>query len=164
MAAFRTITSNYIKKQITEQPDSVILFLCFYVTTEGIRKLLSDIGIAVKELERNGSMILLDIMKVLQSPFFEVSDIERLRELVKKIESHSKDRCLNVIADMSVFNHIKKSRELLEYEKNLHRAIQIERWKELCLYHIRDFETMFSDEERNGLLKYHKGKVITISN
>ncbi|MEP6575548.1 MAG: hypothetical protein ABJB85_03890 [Nitrososphaerota archaeon] len=71
-----------------EQPNSVVLFLSYYDTTENVRRVLSSKGIEVKGLEKNGSIIILDIMKVLQdNPFFEVSDIERLRELAKKTEN-----------------------------------------------------------------------------
>ena len=64
---------------------------------------------------------------------------------------------------MSVFNHTKKAAELLEYEKTLHKDLKVERWKELCLYNKRDFETMFTKEESNTLMEYHKDKVILMN-
>lgn len=138
----RRVYASYIKIQMEEQPDSVVLFLSYYDTTDNVRRILSSKGIEVKEHEKRGSMIILDIMKVLDNPFFEVPDIGKLRELVKKTESQFKDKTIFIIADMSVFNHTKKASALLEYEKTLHKDLKVERWKELCLYHKRDFETM----------------------
>ena len=62
-----------------------------------------------------------------------------------------------------MFSHLKKASELLEYEKTLHKDLKVERWKELCLYHKRDFETMFTADESEKLLEYHKDKVILMN-
>jgi predicted transcriptional regulator len=145
-----------------EQPDSVVLFLSYYDTTENIRTTLQSKGIRVKEREKTGSIIILDIVKVLDNPFFEIPDIERLIELTRKLENQFKDKTIFVIADMSVFHHINKVSELLEYEKNLHKDIKIERWKELCMYHKSDFQIMFTDEEANQLKEYHKDRIIMV--
>ena len=51
----------------------------------------------------------------------------------------------------------------LEYEKNLHKDLKVERWKELCLYNKRDFEIMFTKDESNTLMGYHKNKVILMN-
>jgi hypothetical protein len=64
---------------------------------------------------------------------------------------------------MSVFRHLRKASELLEYEKTLHKDLKVERWKELCLYHKRDFETMFTEDESDKLMEYHKDKVILMN-
>jgi hypothetical protein len=152
-----------VRKQLDEQPNSVVLFLSYYDTTDNVRSVLSLKGIRVKEREKEGSMIILDIMKVLQYPYFEVPDIEKLRELARKTEKQFGDKTIFMIADMSVFNHTKKASELLEYEKTLHKDLKIERWKELCLYNKRDFETMFTEEESNRLMEYHKDKVIIMN-
>jgi KaiC/GvpD/RAD55 family RecA-like ATPase len=150
---------------LEEQPNSVVLFLSYYDTTENVRRVLSSNGIEVEGHEKNGSIIILDIMKVFyeDNPFFEVSDIERLRELAKKTENQFKDKTILIISDMSVFHHTKKGAKLLEYEKTLHKDLKVERWKEICLYHRRDFECMFTDDESNKLMEYHKDKVILIN-
>jgi hypothetical protein len=95
-------------------------------------------------------MIVLDIMKVIQSSLFEVPDIEKLREFAMKTEQQFEDKTIFIIADMSVFNHLHKATELLEYEKTLHEDLKVERWKELCLYNKRDFETMFTETNQTG--------------
>ena len=108
-------------------------------------------------------MIILDIMKVIQSPYFEVPDIEKLREFAKKTEKQFGDKTIFIIADMSVFNHTKKASEMLEYEKTLHKDLKVERWKELCFYNKRDFEIMFTEDESKRLMEYHKDKVILMN-
>ena len=159
----RKIYASYIKRQIEEQPDCVVLFLSYYDTTDIVRQVLNSNGVRVKEREKSGSMIILDIMKVLQNPYFSVPDIEKLRELARKTEKQFGDKTIFIIADMSVFNHTKEASQLLEYEKTLHKDLKIERWKELCLYHKRDFETMFTEDESNKLMEYHKDKVILMN-
>jgi KaiC/GvpD/RAD55 family RecA-like ATPase len=160
--SMRKVYASYIKKQMEEQPGSVVLFLSYYDTTENIRTILQSKGIQVKEQEKTGSIIILDIVKVLDNPFFEIPDIERLRELTRKLENQFKDKTIFVIADMSVFHRLNKTSELLEYEKNLHNDIKIERWKELCMYHKSDFQTMFTDKEANQLKEYHKDRIIIV--
>jgi len=152
-----------MERQLEEQPDSVVLFLSYYDTTDTVRSVLSSKGIHVKEREKEGSMIILDIMKVLHNPYFQVPDIEKLRELARKTEKQFGDKTIFIIADMSVFNHTKKASEILEYEKTLHKDLKVERWKELCLYNKRDFETMFTKDESNTLMEYHKDKVIIMN-
>jgi hypothetical protein len=159
----RKVYSSYIKKQFEEQPNSVVLFLPYYDTTDNVRGVLSSKGINVKEREKEGSIIILDIMKVLQDRYFEVPDIEKLKELSRKTEKQFGDKTIFIIADMSVFNHTKKASVLLEYEKTLHKDLKVERWKELCLYNKRDFEIMFTKDESKRLLEYHKDKVISVN-
>jgi hypothetical protein len=159
----RKVYSSYVKKQLEEQPNSVVLFLSYYDTTDNVRSVLSSRGLPVKEHEKKGTMIILDIMNVLNNPFFEVPDIEKLRELAKKTEKQFADKTVFIIADMSVFRHLRKASELLEYEKTLHKDLKVERWKELCLYHKRDFETMFTADESEKLMEYHKDKVILMN-
>jgi hypothetical protein len=56
----RKVYSSYVKKQLEEQPDSVVLFLSYYDTTDIVRGVLSSKGIHVKEREKEGSIIILD--------------------------------------------------------------------------------------------------------
>ena len=163
LGTMRRVYASYIERQLEEQPDSVLLFLSYYDTTDNVRSVLSSKGVRVKDHEKNGSMIILDIMKVLHNPYFQVPDIEKLRELARKTEKQFGDKTIFIIADMSVFNHTKKASELLEYEKTLHKDLKVERWKELCFYNKRDFEIMFTEDESKRLLEYHKDKVIIMN-
>ncbi len=75
----RKVYASYVKRQLEEQLNSVVLFLPYYDTTDNVRSILSSKDIHVKEREKEGSMIILDIMKVIESLLFEVPDIEKLR-------------------------------------------------------------------------------------
>ena len=67
----RKVYASYIKKQLEEQPNSVVLFLSYYDTTDTVRSVLSSKGVQVKEREKNGSMIILDIMKYFITHIFK---------------------------------------------------------------------------------------------
>ena len=51
----RKVYASYVKKQLKEQPDSVVLFLSYYDTTDNVRHVLSSNGVPVKEHEKNGT-------------------------------------------------------------------------------------------------------------
>jgi hypothetical protein len=158
----RKVYSKYVKGQIENAPNSVILLLPYYDSTDKVREVLDSMGINVKENERRGALIIVDIENVITNPYFKGPDIERLRGFTKELENKYNDKTIFVIADMSVFHHVKKASELLEYERILHKDLKVEKWKELCFYNERDFDIMFTKEQKEELLGYHKDRVITI--
>jgi KaiC/GvpD/RAD55 family RecA-like ATPase len=160
LESMRRVYSNYVKTQIENQPESIIAILPYYDTTDKVREVLESKDIKVRDLERQGSLIILDIVKVIRSQSFDVPDIERLRALILKLENQYPNKTIFIIADMSAFHHLKKAQALVGYEKSLHKDIKVEKWKELCLYHERDFNLMFTDNETKQLLEYHRDKVI----
>ncbi len=158
----RKVYSKYVKGQIENAPNSVIALLPYYDSTDKVREVLESMGINVKENERRGALVIVDIENVITNPYFKGPDIERLRGFTKELENKYDDRTIFVIADMSVFHHVKKASELLEYERTLHKDLKVEKWKELCFYNERDFDIMFTREQTEELLAYHKDRVITI--
>ena len=158
----RIVYSEYIKAQIDAQPQSVIVMLPFYDTPEKVREVLEAEGVDVKGIEKEGKLIIIDIEKVINNPYYAVSEVERLRAFIRHVEKEHTGKSVFVIADMSAFNHLKKRRELLDYERNLHKYQEAERWKELCFYHKNDFQSMFTEEQANELLDYHNDRVITV--
>lgn len=158
----RIVYSKYVKGQIENAPNSVILLLPYYDSTDKVREVLDSMGINVKENERRGALIIVDIENVITNPYFKGPDIERLRGFTKELENKYDDKTIFVIADMSVFHHLKKASELLEYERTLHKDLKVEKWKELCFYNERDFDIMFTKEQTEELLGYHKDRVITM--
>jgi len=136
--------------------------LPYYDSTDKVRELLESMGINVKENERRGTLIIVDIEDVITNPYFKGPDIERLRQFTKELENKHNDKTIFVVADMSVFHHVKKASELLEYERTLHKDLKVEKWKELCFYNERDFDMMFTKKQTEELLAYHKDRVITI--
>lgn len=83
--------------------------------------------------------------------------------MAKRTASQFQDKTTFTIVDMSAFHHIKKGAELLEYEKTLHEDLRVERWTELCLYHKRDFQSIFPEDQSNKLKKYHKDRIILVN-
>src|SRR6476659_9757180 len=79
LESMRRVYSNYVKTQIENQAESIIAILPYYDTTDKVREILESKDIKVRDLERQGSLIIIDIMKVIRSQSFEVPDIERLR-------------------------------------------------------------------------------------
>ena len=162
MNKMRNVYSKYVKEQMEAEPESVIIILPFYDNTEKVRWLLESNGISVKEYELQGTLIIIDIVKVIGNEYYEVSDVERLRAFTKQVLSQYETKTIFVVADMSVFQHLGRASELLDYERTLHKDLKMERWKELCFYNETDFEIMFTQEQANELLEYHKDKLITI--
>lgn len=158
----RIVYSEYIKAQMDAQPQSVIVMLPYYDTSEKVREVLEAEGVHVRGNEKEGNLIIIDIEKVINNPYYAVSEVERLRAFTRDVENEHPGKSVFVIADMSAFNHLKKRRELLDYERNLHKYPEAEKWKELCFYHEHDFKVMFTEEQANELLEYYEGRVITI--
>jgi MEDS: MEthanogen/methylotroph, DcmR Sensory domain len=157
----RNIYSKYVRAQIEEDPDAIILLLPYYETTESVRDVLNSKGINVRERERQGSLIIVDVVKAVTNPDVQSPATERFLGFIRQVHDLNKDKRIVVVIDMSVFHQLKKSSELLEYERNLHKTLLTEGWKEICLYNERDLESMFTeDEHANELLSYHKDRVI----
>ena len=108
-----------------------------------------------EDLEDKSSFKVLDIMETLTRSYLQVPYAEKIGEIAKETKKALEDKPLVVLADMSVFHHIKKSSELFEYEELLHREPKARRWKEFCFYHKSDFEAMFTNEQKIILSSYH---------
>ena len=158
----RIVYSEYIKAQIEAQPQSVIVMLPYYDTSDKVREVLESEGVDVKRIEKEGNLIIIDIEKVIHNPYYAVSEVEKIKAFITHLEKEHAGKSVFVIADMSVFNHLKKRRELLEYERNLHKYQETEKWKELCFYHEHDFKAMFTEDQADELLEYHRDRVITV--
>jgi hypothetical protein len=98
----------------------------------------------------------LDILQVIRNNNYQVPYVERLGELAERTKKELEDKPLVVVADMSAFNHINQSSELFEYEEKLHKQPKPERWKELCFFHKRDFDVMFTDVQKKRLFTLYK--------
>lgn len=159
---FWKVYSGYVKSQIKDCSNSIMLILPYYDSTEKVREKLESNGINTRENEELGNLIILDIQKVIKAQYYEVPELERIRALTSQVHAASSDKTIIIIADMSVFNHTGKPIELLEYERTLDRDLEIEKRRELCFYNERDFDTMFTKEQGNELREYHGENIITI--
>lgn len=79
-----------------------------------------------------------------------------------KIQSRIGGKTLVVIADMSIYNHVRKVEYLQEYEELPHSEYGIERWKEFCLYNRLDFNLMFSEKQKQKVFEFHKNRTFII--
>jgi DcmR-like sensory protein len=159
----RKVYSLYVKGEMQNHPNSVIVVLPYYDSTDRVREVLESNGINVKQSEREGNLVIVDIEVVIKNPNLKGIDTEKLREFSKIIESKAQGRTVFVIADMSIFHHLKKVSELLDYERTLHKDLKVEKWKELCFYNERDFDIMFTKEQSDELLGYHNDRVIKVA-
>ena len=157
----RKIYSEYIRLMIDEN-NLAILFLPYYDTTDKVRQELIAKGMDVKKYEQNNSFILIDFEKVVDNPYIGIPAAFGLKEFIDKIQTYNKGKNLVIIADMSLYNHHKNINDLIRYESLSHGGYVNQNWKQLCLYHKSDFDLMFTDEQKQKILDYHKDKVIVI--
>lgn len=161
LVAAQNVYSNFIKIQI-EQRDTSILFLPFFDTTDKVRELLIDKGVDVTRYERNGNLILLDFGKIINNPYLGIPAAFGLKEFINKIQSRIGEKNLVVIADMSIYKHLNKVQELIEYERLALTELKNQQWKELCLYHKSSFDLMFTATQKQAILEYHKGRTFMV--
>jgi hypothetical protein len=160
LTAARSMYGDFIKIQI-EQGNVVILFLPFFETTDKVRELLIIEGVDVFTHEINGSLILLDFGRIVDNPYLGIPPAFGLKEFVNKIQSRVGRKTLVVIADMSIYKHMNKVEDLLEYER-AHSDSETQQWKELCLYHKADFDSMFTESQKRKILEYHNGRTFLV--
>jgi len=161
LTAARSLYVDSIKVQI-EQRNIAILFLPFFDTTDKVRELLITEGVDVFSHERNGTLTLLDFGKIIDNPYLGIPTAFGLKEFVNKIQSRIGGKNLIVIADMSIYNHMNKVDDLIEYERLAHSDSETQQWKELCLYHKADFDSMFTESQKRAILEYHKGRTFRV--
>ena len=159
--AIRKIYVEYVRI-IVQQRDVTILFLPYYDTTDKARQLLMTNGLDVKRYERNNSLVLIDFAKVINNPYLGIPTAFGLKEFINKIQVYNKSNNLVVIADMSLYNHLKNIRDLLEFENLSRNRYGVQNWSQLCFYSKLDFDLMFSDDQKQEIFEYHKDKVIVV--
>ena len=162
LAKLRQVYAKYIQMQLETQSDSIIVMLPFYEDTKKVRTVLESNNIDVKKSLLDGTLIIVDVLDVIKNSYYGVSDVERPRSFTKQIAEQRPEKNIFVIADMSVFQFLNKPSELLQYERTLNKDQKKEKWKEICLYHKRDWESMFNKDQSDELMEYHKNRVIVV--
>ncbi len=157
----RKIYAEYVRLLI-EGENVAILFLPYYDTTDKVRQELAIKNIDVRKHEQNNSLTLIDFAKVIDNPYLGIPSAFGLKEFINKIQIFNKKKDLVVIADMSLYNHFKNIDDLLKHESLSPDGHGNETWKQICLYHKVDFDLMFTAEQKQKIIEYHKGKVIVI--
>lgn len=157
----RKIYAEYVRLLI-EGENVAILFLPYYDTTDRVRQELAIKNIDVRKHEQNNSLTLIDFAKVIDNPYLGMPAAFGLKEFINKIQVFNKKKDLFVIADMSLYNHFKNIDDLLKYESLSRDGHGNETWKQICLYHKVDFDLMFTAEQKQKIIDYHKDNVIVI--
>ena len=87
------------------------------------------------------------------------------KQLVKKAESLGKNG-VSVIADLGSFYHYQSNNateKLFEHELSLPSKYEGMKLKGFCAYHKADFDTRFTEEQKQKLLDHHS-KALMIAN
>jgi hypothetical protein len=139
-------------------------------------------GIDVKKYEKEGSLIIRDSLKAKVDSYGEQQgeDNERhanndtrktmdlmefLDVLVKHAPRRRKDG-ITVLLDMGLFYHSlfdHQIRRLDKFEATIPKKYEGKNLKVFCLYHQRDFERRFSQEQQAILLDYHNRNIMLVS-
>jgi hypothetical protein len=84
-----------------------------------------------------------------------------LRILLKQAERQGKNG-VTVLSDLGSFYHYNScgNQKLIEYEGSLPKKYDGMNLKGFCLYHQKDFERQFSQEQQTLLLSSHSKNII----
>ena len=155
LKTLRELYSNYIHSSI-EDNNELVLLNPFYETADSVRQVLShcDHNMDVSKYEKEKSLLIADSMEEYfgQQPHM---NFKNALHYSKKMEKNG----ISVLADLGVYRHKSKYKELLDHELSLPTKFDIS-MKGFCLYHQKDFDR-FSDEQKQKLIKHH-GKAIKI--
>jgi len=192
LAFLRTIYSSYTKLQL-EDNNEIVLILPYYETTNMVRRVLSEpnsntdnvnrnlgrfSGINVDKYEREGSLIIRDSLKTNVDSIDEQQErhtnddtrksmnlMEFLDVLIKHAARRRKDG-VTVLLDKGLFHHSPydhQVRRIKNFEATIPRKYEGNNLKVFCLYHQRDFERRFNQEQQAILLDYHSRNIMLIS-
>jgi hypothetical protein len=177
----RRIYLQYVKTQL-EDRNEIVLILPYYETTDTVRLALSGevdtyninkFGYSrtdVRKYERDASLIIMDSLKG-YFPLGKWSSndntkdgnldfISYLEVLLKQAERQGKND-VTVLSDLGSFHHLEYgTRKLVAYEQSLPITYGGRNLKGFCLYHQKDFERRFSEEQRASLLDCHGQNII----
>jgi DcmR-like sensory protein len=182
----RETYSRYAKSQL-EDNNEIVLILPYYETADRVRKTLSE-GfvnniadgddaindtktnsiIDVGKHEKEHSLMIVDSVKGYFGSDSDYEGEDRLmsffKQLVKKAESLGKNG-VSVIADLGSFYHYQSNNateKLFEHELSLPSKYEGMKFKGFCAYHKADFDTRFTEEQKQKLLDHHsKALMIT---
>ena len=113
LLTLRKIYSQYIKRQIEEKKD-IVLILPHYETTEMVRYVLSELAkIDVRKYEKQNSLLIIDSARAYFGSSIDV--VSFVKSLVNYADQIGKNG-VSVLADMGPFFHYNKLDDLIEYE------------------------------------------------
>lgn len=138
-------------------------------------------GVYVSKYEREGSLIIKDSLnghfgspKEQKNNYqLDVSDNKRALDLMAFLDvlfKHAQRRrkdCVTVLSDMGSFYHYNgydhHAQRLVSYEKTEPTKYASRKLKWFCLYHQRDFEKRFNQEQQATLLDCHSRNIMLVN-
>jgi hypothetical protein len=187
LMTLRGIYSHYTKIQL-EDNNEIVLILPYYETADMVRLALYGrevygdnnnnpfefSGINVSKYEKEGTLIIMDSLKGYfpleeqgsnndndDSPRGGLDFISFMDILLKQAERQRKVG-VTILSDLSSFYHFHNygNQELIEYERSLPKKFDRKNLKGFCLYHQKDFERQYSQEQQGSLLACHSQNII----
>jgi hypothetical protein len=156
LTTLREMYSQYIRRQIKNNSNEIILINPFYETTDSVRQVLSKNGVNVSKYEKEKGLVIIDSLK---EYFGSQPDMLFKRNLINYAKQNGKSG-LSIIGDIGgAYTHKSKYNELVEYELSLPSKFDVD-IKAFCLYHQKDFNK-FSNKQKQQLIKHH-GKALKI--
>jgi len=143
-------------KQRLENDNEMVMILPHYLTPASIRFALQELEIDTQRYEQDQVLIIMDAVNTMFNP--SASEfLSYLKGLESRAQAKKKEG-ICVIADMGAFYHMKKSNELVEYERSIPSKSSL-RSTMLCIYHKQDLERL-SHEERDSICKSHYRELV----
>jgi hypothetical protein len=177
----RRIYLQYVKTQL-EDRNEIVLILPYYETTDTVRLALTGEGgtynsnelehsrTDVRKYEGDASLIIMDSLKGYFPPG-KMSSSDNTKEgnldfisyldvLLKQAERQGKNG-VTVLSDLGSFHHLEYgAQKLVAYEQSLPKTFEGRNLRGFCLYHQKDFERRFSEEQQASLLDCHSQNII----
>jgi hypothetical protein len=151
LPTLRKMYSEYIKRQLEEKND-IVLILPHYETTTMVRYVLSQIAkIDVRKYEKEDSLLIIDSTRAYFGSSIDI--VSFVKSLVNYADQIGKNG-VSVLADMGPFFLYNKLDELIDYETSLPPRSDIKA-KGLCLYNKDDFNWRLTHIQRKKLLEHH---------
>ena len=158
LVTFREMYSYYVKAALKN--NEIVLILPFYETTDNVRQILSEdpACIDVRKYEKEQLLLIMDSVKA----YFSLKGglMPFVNQIVNFAKASGKDG-VSVIGDMGSFFYNQKNGGLMDYEMTLPTQFEGMTLKGFCVYHKRDYERRFSENDRQ-MLSNHHGKSLTL--
>lgn len=151
----REIYSRYFNSRLKMNKE-IIIFMTTYETVDSVKRTLIDHEINASRFEKNGSLIILDSVRVHLGSDSNI--LPTVENLAKRAENRGKDGC-TMIADMGSFNLIGEEHELMKYETSLPLKFDSIKCKVFCAYHQANFGGL-SNSGKRLLFEHHSRNLI----
>jgi hypothetical protein len=193
LITLRAIYSNYTKIQLEDNNEIVLILPYYETidmvrlalsgtnaNDENVNRNLGRFsGINVNKYEREGSLIIRDSLKANvdsyrgeQGDEYNENDTNKnmslmafLKVLIRHVTRRQKDG-ITILLDMGLFYHSvydHQIQRLEKFEATIPKKYGNINLKVFCLYHQRDFERRFNQEQQATLLDYHSRNIMLIS-